>query len=246
MAATVNNFTVIESVHGRFVVNRHCAHQAEHLIKTGHPHEHAELANILAIAATLPENCVVLDIGANIGLVAIPVAHAIRPKGGIVHAFEPQRMLFYALCGAAALNDLENLFACNNAVGSSPGMIKVPKVNYGKAADFGMVSLLDQTPQAPGETVPLCTIDGLGLARADLLKIDVEGMEIDVLVGARETIRRHRPWCWIEFWKTGGEPIKQQFEGLPYRFYQMDRLNLLAAPRERVEAAGVTTNAPEI
>jgi hypothetical protein len=34
----VNNFTVIESEFGRFIVNRHCAHQAESLIKTGRPH----------------------------------------------------------------------------------------------------------------------------------------------------------------------------------------------------------------
>ena len=34
----VNNFTVIESRYGKFIVNRHCAHQAEYLIKTGRPH----------------------------------------------------------------------------------------------------------------------------------------------------------------------------------------------------------------
>ena len=59
------------------------------------------------------------------------------------------------------------------------------------------------------------------LARLDFIKIDAEGMMIDVLDGARETIRHHLPWCWIEFWKAGIDPIKQHFNGLPYQFCQM-------------------------
>jgi hypothetical protein len=44
MKHKVNNFAVLESVYGRFVVNRHCAYQAETLIKTGYPHIEPELA----------------------------------------------------------------------------------------------------------------------------------------------------------------------------------------------------------
>ena len=198
-----------------------------------------------AIGGTLPENCVVIDAGANIGLVSIPLAQAIKPRGGVVHAFEAQRMMFYALCGSAALNDLNNLYVRNCAVGAAGEARKVPKVDYGVAQDFGMVSLVDQSLENSGETVPVCTIDGLGLAQLDFLKIDVEGMEIDVLAGARATIRRDQPWCWIEFWKIGIDPIKQQFDGLPYQFYQMDSLNLLCAPRARKEAAAITIKAPE-
>jgi FkbM family methyltransferase len=245
MNTVINNFTVIESVYGRFVVNRHCKFQAESLVKTGYTHIENELRKILAVAGTLPENCVVLDAGANIGLVSVPIAQAIKARGGVVHAFEAQRMLFYALCGTAALNDLENLLIRNCAVGSVHGAVKVPKVDYGKAQDFGTVSLVNPKLDGPGEAVPVCTIDELGLTRLDFLKIDVEGMEVDVLAGARETIRRHQPWCWIEFWRVGIGPIKQQFGGLPYQFFPMDQLNLLCAPRARKEAAAITIKAPE-
>ena len=173
-------------MYGRFVVNRHCAYQAEHLIKTGYPHIQDELAKILTISRTLPENCVVVDVGANIGLVSVPVAQTIKARGGVVHAMEAQRMISYALCGAAALNDLDNLIVSNRAIGAALGTIKVPLVDYSVAQDFGMVSLVDQHLDRPSETVSLCTIDGLGLARLDFLKVDVEGMEIDVLTGARE------------------------------------------------------------
>ena len=45
----LNNFTVIESIYGRFIVNRHCAYQAEALIKTGAPHIQAEVSQMLTI-----------------------------------------------------------------------------------------------------------------------------------------------------------------------------------------------------
>ena len=67
MTRAVNHFTVIESVYGRFIINRHSTFQAEHLIKTGLLHIESELRNILAIVETLPAKSVVVDAGANIG-----------------------------------------------------------------------------------------------------------------------------------------------------------------------------------
>jgi hypothetical protein len=71
MNLKVNNFTVLESVYGKFVLNRHCAYQADALIKTGYPHIEEELAKILSIIRSLPDGSVIVDAGANIGLVSI-------------------------------------------------------------------------------------------------------------------------------------------------------------------------------
>jgi FkbM family methyltransferase len=246
MTGEVNNFTVIESVYGRFVVNRHCAYQAEALIKTGRPHIESELRNILGIARTLPKGAVAIDAGANIGLVGVPLALSLRDLGGTVFAFEAQRMMFYALCGAAALNDLENLHAFHQAVGSKAGRIEVPRLDYAQDWDFGMLSLVGNDPAVASETIQMVAIDELGLARLDFLKIDVEGMEIDVLEGAAARIRADLPWCWVEYWKIGAEPIKRAFAGLPYQFFRMDELNMLCAPAERLAAANMAIAAPEI
>jgi FkbM family methyltransferase len=239
MIAKVNNFTVIESVYGRFVVNRHCEFQAESLIKTGHPHIQDELNKILTIVGSLPENCVVVDAGANAGLVSLPVAREILDRGGMVYAFEVQRMLYYALCGTAALNDLENLYVHNWALGSAVGTLKAGKPDYGAPQDFGMFSLVNQNDPHASEQVPVTTIDSLALPRLDFLKIDVEGMEIEVLKGARETIRTWKPWCWIEYWKVDVNAITAQFGDLGYNFYTMDQLNLLCAPAERLAASSL-------
>lgn len=240
----VNNFTVIESEFGKFIVNRHCAFQADSLIKTGRPHIWDELGKILTLVSRLQDNCVVVDAGANIGLVAVPAAQVVRARGGVVHAFEVQRMLCYALCGSAALNDLENLIVRNQALGSTIGTLRAGKPDYGRPQDFGLLSLVDQSEPQP-ETVEVVTIDLLGLPRLDFLKIDVEGMEIDVLQGARSSIQQHQPWGWIEYWKVNIDDIKAQFAGLGYKFYIMDDLNMLCAPPDRLALLNIAITARE-
>ncbi|QWF70319.1 FkbM family methyltransferase [Methylomonas paludis] len=226
----------MDSEYGRFIVNRHCSFQAESLVKTGRPHIQSELDNILAVIKQLPDNCVIVDAGANIGLVSIPIAQAVLPRNGLVYAFEVQRMLFYALCGSAALNDLDNLIVKNLALGSTAGLLHAGKPDYSQAQDFGLFSLVNQA-ENQAEQIEVVTIDSLGLPRLDFLKIDVEGMEIDVLKGSRNTIQQHLPWCWIEYWKVDIADIKAQFAGLEYKFYLMDSLNMLCVPISKFDSS---------
>jgi FkbM family methyltransferase len=246
MDFAINNFTVVESIHGRFIVNRHCSYQAEALIKTGAPHIQSEVREILAIVRSLPQGCVIIDAGANIGLISIPIAQAVKEKRGVVHSFEAQRMMFYALCGAAAMNDLENLFAHHKCVAANRGALRVPRTDYGKPQDFGLVSLARQDEIKEHEMVPIAVIDELELPRLDFLKVDVEGMELEVLKGARRMINVHRPWCWIEYCWVDRSAITEHFEGLGYRFYLMDALNMLCAPSSRVAEQGLDIKAEEV
>ena len=241
----VNNFTVIESEYGKFIVNRHCAFQADVLIKTGRPHIQKELNKILAIVNTLPEHSVAIDAGANIGLVSIPLAQLVKSKHGIVHAYEPQRMMANALCGSAALNDLENLYVYNQALGIENKMLLVEIPSYDKPQDFGLFNMLEQSSAAT-EPVYVRSIDSLELPRLDFLKIDVEGMEIDVLKGACQTLKQNLPWCWVEYWKLSIDDIKAQFEGLEYQFYKMDELNMLCAPSDKLAESVLNINAKEV
>lgn len=228
----IHNFTVLESVHGRIIVNRHCLFQAEALVKTGATHIESELKNLLSVANTLPEDAVIVDGGGNIGLVSTPLAQMGRSRGWTLHVFEPQRMLYNALCGTVALNDLAHVYVYQKGLSDQAGSMVVPAVNYAQPQDYGIVQLA-QTGAVTGEEVSVVALDDLGLTRLDLLKLDIEGMEIPALRGAIRLIRQHQPWCWIEYWKVGIENIQAEFAGLDYEFFQVDSLNLLCAPRAR-------------
>jgi FkbM family methyltransferase len=248
----INNFIVLDSHYGKFIVNRHCDFQAEALAKTGLTHIEPELTNMRAIWNTLESGCLMVDGGANIGFVAIPAAIHLRAKGGKVIAFEPQRMLFNALAGSIALNDLDNVFIHRKGLSDQLGLATLPEINYGAASDFGQVALSDEVggysePIAMRDRqVALLTLDSLNLPRLDFFKLDVEGFEVAALKGAINSIRNYRPWLWVECWLSGEDAIKATLSAIPdYIYVRVDQLNMLCAPREKLEASGIKLLRPK-
>jgi hypothetical protein len=111
--------------------------------------------------------------------------------------------------------------------------------DYNKPASFGSLELRKQdTTEFIGqeinyaedvcETVDVMTIDDLRLTRLDLLKIDVEGMEMDVLLGAERTIAIHRPLMIIEVKKSNRGNITSFVTGHGYNYYPFYDGNILA------------------
>lgn len=137
---------------------------------------------------------IVLDGGANIGALTVPLARRVGPTGKVL-AVEPQRLTYYALCGNLALASLTNTVALHAALGKGAGQITVPPLDLTRTQNVGGFSVAGH---AEGEPVPVLTVDGLRLAGLSLLKLDVEGMERDVLAGARETIQRCQPLLYVE------------------------------------------------
>ncbi len=135
-----------------------------------------------------------LDIGANIGCHTVFMAQAMQNSGWII-AIEPQRLTFQLLCANVALNSLFNVQCLNNAVGDSEGTIVVPVLNPASEQNFGG---LDLRQHEEGETVKKITVDSLDLHRFQFIKLDVEGMEIMALTGARETISKCKPVLYVE------------------------------------------------
>jgi FkbM family methyltransferase len=135
----------------------------------------------------------VLDVGGNIGVNTVPLAMRVGAAGRVI-AFEPQRIVHQMLCANLALNGLANVVALWAAAGAAPGSIRVPPVDYEAVDNFGGVQLGGER----GEAVALQTVDGLALERCRLIKIDVEGMELEVLEGAAATIARLQPRLYLE------------------------------------------------
>jgi len=229
---SVPNFVVLDSVHGRFIVNRHCDFQADTLIKTGATHIENELQNIFAIVDTLSPGAVIIDGGANAGFFTIPVANRVQGRGHKIISFEPQQMLHRALSGSLALNDIDFCDLYHAGLGETPGVAIVPPIDYGKPQDFGMVQI---SQQGNGTPVEIMTIDGLNLDQLDFIKLDVEGYGCAALLGGMETIKKHRPYIWVEFFITGIDPIKQVLHAVPdYAFFKVDYQNMLCMPREKL------------
>jgi FkbM family methyltransferase len=144
-----------------------------------------------ACCRLLRKGAVFYDIGANAGCVSLEVAMRLEDQVRI-YAFEPQPRLSHNIALSAALNGLKNLHVFGTMLGREPG-----------AADLFIpghcihASAVPRAPRARRLHCPVTTIDALVGAAAicppDVIKIDVEGGEMDVFRGAAETIRRHRP-----------------------------------------------------
>jgi FkbM family methyltransferase len=186
---------------------------------------------------------VVADCGANIGTHTVSWAKQMTGWGSVI-AIEAQERIFYALAGNVAINNCFNAQLIHAAVGDKSGTMKIPTPDYLAPASFGSLELKrTQRPEQIGQTIDYSdtklvsvravTIDSLSLNRLDFLKIDVEGMECETLVGAAETIRRSLPVILVEHIKAGKQEI---MKFLRYHGYYMGELgmNLLAIhPRDK-------------
>jgi FkbM family methyltransferase len=128
----------------------------------------------------------VLDIGANIGVFSMRQAR----RGARVYAFEPNPECFRRLTSAIDANRLSDMItAFNCALGAVPG---IGLLTVSTNTCTGSVMAVRPAGDVSRITVEVKSLDGvlasLGLKRIDLVKIDVEGAEVDVLQGASEVL----------------------------------------------------------
>ena len=151
----------------------------------------------------------ILDIGANMGTFTLPLAHY-NPQFSFV-CFEPQRMVYYQLCGNVALNKLRNVHVYNKALGELYDTLYIDVPNYDEETNIGAFSLDkevrehdDYLCKSTGgkEAIDIVRLDDYDFHDVRLIKIDVEGMEKDVLMGGLETLRKNNyPPILFEAWQ---------------------------------------------
>lgn len=107
---------------------------------------------------------------------------------GTVHAFEPSADTFECLQWNLAQAGVANVQCHNEALGAVPGFVSM-------ALDAANAQRKNTGARfiTKGGTIPVVTIDSLGLTDLGFLKLDVEGSEPMALEGAAETIRRCKP-----------------------------------------------------
>lgn len=183
---TFNSIT--NTRHGLMIYNRNDLYVGRSLEIYG---EYSELeADFLA--SLIRPGWTVIDVGANIGALTVPLSKMVGDHGKII-AFEPQPVCHMTLCGNLMLNSLLNVRPVWAACSNRTGQIEVPFLDTFAKQNFGSLSLIGQT----GMPIPCVKIDDLGL-KPQLIKIDVEGMEPEVLEGAQKTIETCLPLIYME------------------------------------------------
>ncbi len=124
---------------------------------------------------------VAVDVGANIGEVSIILSQR-AGAAGRVFAFEPNPRIYRYLLGNLQLNRRDNVVAANLAVGAVPGVVRMSDDKYddmNRIVEGGAIEVACTTLDAQIPAGPIA-----------FMKIDVEGSELRVLEGARQTLAR--------------------------------------------------------
>jgi FkbM family methyltransferase len=142
-----------------------------------------------AVRVTRPGSTAI-DVGANYGVYTYALARA----GARVEAFEPIPECLRVLTAYRSPRVRVHATALSSTNGSADLHIPV----LGARQEFGRASLRSLGTEYRTLRVPLRQLDEFGFSDVSLIKIDVEGHEMDVLQGARETIANSRPVLVVE------------------------------------------------
>jgi FkbM family methyltransferase len=242
------SFVLANSRHGAMIVNRLDYNQAfngeyygvgAQILETGayDPGEIEVLCELLKVRRQhYGDGVIVLDCGANIGVHAVAFAQLMQGWGQVI-AIEPQERLFYALAGNLALHNCSNARAIWGAVDRNCGFIDIPQPDYDQLGSFGSFELMARLGNEDigqpidydrkTSRVQTFALDTVETHRVDLIKLDVEGMELDALDGAHELIERCRPLLFVECIKVPKAELQAFLAEVNYKHFSYG-MSLLA------------------
>ena len=189
---------------------------------------------------------VVADVGANIGLLTLLLAWAAGPSGKVI-AFEPEAVPRSNLEKMKHLNGLAWVEVRDQAVGEKPG-----RLTFHVSDIIGHSSLyaLPEAEEARTVEVEVVRLDDVAPAkRMDVVKIDVEGAELDVLAGMKGLIAKNPDLAIVaefgpEHLKRVGQTPAQWFKAFAdagFKAYIIDEATSAATPTNAKAAAKVVS-----
>lgn len=202
---------------------------------------------VFAIAQKLLEKHeygVVLDIGANLGTFSIPLAKA-NPRLTF-HAFEPQRIVYYQLCANTFINGLDNLHCHNFGLSNKAKRFEIVVPDYATESNIGAFSIdkevreNDYECKTKGATEPMVVfpLDDGRHQKVRLIKIDVEGHELEVIKGGIDTIKGNNyppiifeAWNWKPWFEPKRKALFEYLQGHGYEITEGGNNNLAQHPK---------------
>ncbi len=205
-----------------------------------------EEGTLHVMSKVLRPGCTFLDIGANVGLMSL-FASRLVGAAGVVHSFEPLPEIASLLEASAQINGLDNIQVHRLALGATASertLHRNPQVNRGSA------SLAWGSAGGTSTDVWVDSLDHWSqtwpLHRVAMVKIDVEGWELEVLRGGQAFFRRpERPVVCIEF--SDEHPLEggtlgdlySAMTSLGYRAYVLSRTKAAPSPLRPADAASL-------
>lgn len=170
-----------------------------------------------------------VDVGANVGVYSLWAAETEEVQ---VVAFEPSSATYTRAIENVELNELaDRVHVIRKAVGADPGEVRLTTGQdaLNRVIDDGEIG---------SEPVEQTTLDAELCGRPPaLIKIDVEGGEVDVLRGARASILRHRPALLVEVNDPKG--LADLLDELGYRMWSYDPESRTLSPTTPAPNANV-------
>lgn len=170
----------------------------KHIAHTGHVYEPDLVEDVLD---RCPAGSLIIDVGANIGNHTIAWACA---GGHSVMAYEPNPRLAELIRHSAVLNHVEDgVHVVQRAVGDSESMSRLVVSDPSNLGGGRLVDSQEPVSSEHGNDVPECyevkvaPLDHQG-GPVGVIKVDVEGFEVEVLRGATDLIAEHHPLLYVE------------------------------------------------
>jgi FkbM family methyltransferase len=198
---------------------------------------------------------VCFDVGANIGVYSAVLARAVGPEGH-VHAFEPVPHIRQKLQRNLGLNGFDWVTVNDVGLGDTNAELPMHQVKEGTFRAGTSSFVRNTTIQEMGDELfqvrpaQIITMDDYvqrnNIKRLNFIKIDVEGFELNVLLGGKETLSNLKPKIIMEFdmdrHGDKSSAFKDLFADLRYDVYEcipfgreivLEPFGFAAQPRER-------------
>lgn len=140
------------------------------------------------------DDCLIIDVGSNFGYMSMVWGLSVC-QNGKVHSFEANRDVYSSFLNSINYNGFKNIILNYNAVGNSNKTVKMYQMDT--TSNFKNIDSTDKY-----DMVEMFTLDTynnqIHLGRCDVIKIDVDGIEYEILQGSLNVMKQYRPIYIVE------------------------------------------------
>jgi len=189
-------------------------------------------------------NGTVLDVGANLGSFCVRLAKS-NPRLKF-HAFEPQRIIYYQLCANTFINGLDNVHCHHFGLSNKTNRLELEMPDYSQEHNIGAFSIDEDTRDhdyecktvGKKERITVFPLDSADHRDIVLMKVDVEGHELEVIRGAKKTLDKNNyppiifeAWTWKPWFEPKRIELFKLLEIMGYKITTLGQNNIAQNPK---------------